>query len=136
MSNKNEMSVSLVRSYTSKKGNKTFVYAVSGNAETLAKFKDINGDNHREDEKGTPLWFTTRCIGKSGTLIITTNNKIVPDMSEFDQAASLASQYGGNLGEAIALASANKLLGNMGQTPSAQPKVNEPVGKADDLDQV
>ena len=57
------------------------------------------------------MWFTTRCVGENGTLIITTNGKIVPDMSKFDQAASLASQYGGNFGEELAKLTAQSILG-------------------------
>ena len=96
------MKIKLQRSYTSKNGNKVFVYAVSGTEEQLNAFKEAQGENYREAEDGTPLWFTVRCVGKSGNLIITTNGRIVPDMSAFDQAASLASQYGGNFGQELA----------------------------------
>ena len=107
------MKVTFVRSYRSKNGNVTFVYAVSGSKSDLEKFKEIQGTHYREDDDtGTPLWFTTRCIGKVGKLIITTNNKLVPDMSEFDQAASLTAQYGGNFGHELAKAAAQKLVGN------------------------
>lgn len=105
------INVSLIRSYRSKNGNVTFVYGCKGNTETMEKYKELQGDFYREDDSGTPLWFTTRCIGDRGKLIITTNNKIVPDMSEFDQAASLAEQYGGNFGDALAKATAQRILG-------------------------
>jgi hypothetical protein len=88
------MNIRLLRTYRSKKGNVTFVYGVSGTEKDLASFKEIQGEYYREDDNGQTLWFTTRCVGQSGTLIITTNNKIVPDMSKFDQAASLAKQFG------------------------------------------
>lgn len=128
------LTVKLQRSYTSKNGNKTFVYSVAGTPDQIEKYKAIQGDNFREAEDGTPLWFTTRCIGSSGTLIITTNNRIVPDMSEYDQAASLASQYGGNLGQALANAAAEKLMGKVGQINQATPvPVKE---KAEDLDKL
>lgn len=107
------LNAKLIRSYRSKKGNVTFVYSVSASAENLAKFAAAQGDNHRTDEvTGTPLWFTTRCIGQVGTLLITSNNKVVPDMSQFDQADSLAKQYGGNLGQELAKAAAASLTGN------------------------
>ena len=105
------MNVTLQRSYRSKNGNVTFVYAINGSEQDLEKYKEIQGDFYREDDNGKPLWFTTRCIGDRGKLIITTNNKVVPDMSDFDQAASIAEQYGGNFGQAIANASARKILG-------------------------
>lgn len=111
------MKINLLRSYKSKNGNTVFVYAVSGKPEQLAKFKEASGEYFREDEKGVALWFTTRCVGQTGTLIITTNGKIVPDMSAFDQAASMAAQYGGNFGQELAKAAAAQLLG--GNAPQA-----------------
>jgi hypothetical protein len=105
------MKIKALRSYTSKNGNKVFVYAVSGSKEQLEKFKQAQGDNYREAEDGTPLWFTTRSVGDSGELIITTTGKIVPDMSAFDNAASLAKQYGGNLGAELAKHAVEQLLG-------------------------
>ena len=116
------MKIKLMRSYKSKKGNTVFVYGVTGSPEQLAAYKKAQGENHREDESGNALWFTTRCVGKSGTLIITTNGKVVPDMSAFDQAASIAAQYGGNFGEALAKQAAAELLGG-GSTVSAPEKV-------------
>ena len=106
------MKIKAVRSYTSPKGNKVFVYSVSGSPEQLAKFKAAQGEFYREDEAGNPLWFTTRSVGNSGELIITTNGKVVPDMSAFDTAASLAKQYGGNLGQELAKHAVSQLLGN------------------------
>ena len=104
------MNVSLSRSYRSSKGNTVFVYTVKGNESQIAAYKTAQGDNYRESEDGTPLWFTTRCIGKTGTLIITAKGRIVPDMSAFEQAASLAAQFGGNFGQELAKATVNQLL--------------------------
>ena len=106
------MRIKLERSYRSKNGNPTFVYGVSGNASDLAAYKSAQGEFYREDEtSGTPLWFTTRCVGQAGDLIITTNGNIVPDMSAFDQASSIASQYGGNFGQELAKQAAMSILG-------------------------
>jgi hypothetical protein len=116
------MNIKAVRSYTSKQGNKVFVYAVSGTKEQLEKFKTASGEFYREDEQGNPLWFTTRSVGNAGELVITTNGKIVPDMSKFDQAASLAKQYGGNLGEELAKHAAAALLGKPTVAPQAEPE--------------
>jgi len=115
------MNVTLLRSYRSKNGNPTFVYGVKGTASDIEAFKSAQGDYYREDDNGTPLWFTTRCIGPKGKLIITTNGNVVPDMSAFDQAASLASQYGGNFGQELAKAAAAGLVGG-GSTAQAQPE--------------
>lgn len=126
------MKIKLIRSYRSKNGNPTFVYAVSGNANDLAAFKAAQGEFYREDETtGSPLWFTTRCVGDNGKLIITTNGKVVPDMSAFDQAASIAAQYGGNFGQELAKQAAMTILGNKGT--SAPVEASAPVEQEGDL---
>lgn len=125
------MKVSLLRSYRSKNGNPTFVYGVKANASDLEAFKSAQGDYYREDDNGTPLWFTTRCIGQTGSLIITTNGNIVPDMSAFDQAASLAAQYGGNFGAELAKSAANALVNKGAQVEAP---AETPAVKADDSD--
>jgi hypothetical protein len=121
------MNIKLIRSYKSKNGNTVFVYAVSGTEKQLADYKEKSGEFYREDDKGQALWFTTRCVGITGKLIITSNGKIVPDMSEFDQAASIAQQYGGNFGQALANLAASKLVGGgtpVQATPAVQPQDN------------
>jgi hypothetical protein len=105
------MKIKLARSYRSKNGNPTFVYEVTGSDADLSAYQEAQGDFYREDDNGTALWFTTRCVGPNGKLIITTNGNIVPDMSAFDQAASIAAQYGGNFGQELARMSAASILG-------------------------
>ena len=115
------MKVSYLRSYRSKNGNATFVYTVAGSASELAAYAEAQGEFYREDETtGKVLWFTTRCIGKTGTLIITSKGNIVADMSAFDQASSIAAQYGGNFGQELAKQAAQDILGISPSTP-AQP---------------
>lgn len=126
------MKIKLQRSYTSKNGNKVFVYSVTGTKAQLEAFKTAQGENYREAEDGTPLWFTVRCVGETGSLIITTNNRIVPDMSAFDQANSLAQQYGGNFGQELAKLAAMQILGK-GNNNVAEPAV---VPSADNIDKV
>ena len=121
------MKVKLIRSYKSRNGNTVFVYSVSGNANQIEAYKAAQGDNYREDENGTPLWFTTRCIGKSGSLIITATGKIVPDMSAYEQAASLAAQFGGNFGQELAKASVAQILGG-DDTVEEESKVAQNTG--------
>tara|TARA_R110002126_G_scaffold276162_3_gene421698 strand:+ start:117 stop:485 length:369 start_codon:yes stop_codon:yes gene_type:complete len=113
------LNVTLVRDYVSKKGNDTFVYAVFGDAESLKAFKKAKGTYYREDDgksgdvdAGTPIWFTTRCIGNTGKLIITEKGNVIADMSEFRKAQSMSEQFGGNFGQELARASVANLLGN------------------------
>lgn len=116
------MKIKMIRTYRSKNGNPTFVYGITASADDLAKYKEAQGQYYREDEStGQALWFTTRCVGDSGTLIITSNGKIVPDMSKFDQAASLAAQYGGNFGAELAKATAASILGHSAPAPEQAP---------------
>ena len=130
------MKINLIRSYRSKNGNATFVYGVKGNATDMEAFKEAQGDFYREDADGTALWFTTRCVGQAGKLIITTNGNVVPDMSAFDQAASLAEQYGGNFGAELAKSAAQAILG-LSSTPDAAPtKAEAKVDESDDLSDV
>lgn len=117
--NPSQMKIKLVRSYRSKNGHPTFVYQVSGNEKDLAAYKQAQGEYYREDENGNPLWFTTRCVGEVGSLVITTNGNIVPDMSKYDQAASIAQQYGGNFGQELAKAAVANILGG-GNTSAPQ----------------
>lgn len=127
------MKINLIRSYRSKNGNATFVYGVKGNATDMEAFKEAQGDFYREDADGTALWFTTRCVGQAGKLIITTNGNVVPDMSAFDQASSLAAQYGGNFGAELAKSAAQAILG-LSSTPDATPAVK--ADASDDLSDV
>jgi hypothetical protein len=112
--------VSLKRSYKSANGNTVFVYGVNANTADAEAYKAAAGDYYREEADGNPLWFTTRCIGDRGTLVITSKGKIVPDMSAFEQAASLAKQFGGNFGNELAKASVAKLLGSSNEPEAEQ----------------
>jgi len=124
------MKIKLIRSYKSKNGNTVFVYAVTGTPAQIEAYKAAQGDNFREDDKGNALWFTTRCVGQTGTLIITEKGKVVPDMSAFEQAASLAKQYGGNLGAELAKAAASQLLGgNHGTEEPASAPAEKKLGQ-------
>lgn len=123
------MKVKFVRSYRSKKGNVTFVYSVHGKDAELAAYKTASGEFYRTDDAtGVPLWFTTRFIGDNGTLILTSNGNIVPDMSEFDKAASLVKQYGGDFGQSLAQAATANLLNSKPVTST----VSAPVIPADE----
>lgn len=126
------MKVTLQRSYMSKNGNRTFTYAVTGSNAEMEAYKEAQGEYYTEDRKTQEvLWFTTKCIGKTGTLLITDKGNIVPDMSEFDEAASLAQQYGGNLGEMLAREAAQRLLGRR-TLSSSKPAAKQPEEPQDD----
>lgn len=112
------MKIKLMRSYKSKQGNTVFVYTVTGSIAQLEAYKTAQADNYRESDDGTSLWFTTRCVGNTGTLIITEKGRVVPDMSAFEQANSLAKQYGGNFGQELARAAVAALLGGGNTAPS------------------
>lgn len=121
-----------IRSYVKPgSGNTVFVYGVTGTPEELAKYKEVQGANYKEDENGNPLFFTTNFAGDSCELIITQKNKVIADMSDFAAAASLSKQFGGNLGQELARAAAERLLGSKGTSQSVTSSV-----KAEGLDNI
>jgi hypothetical protein len=130
------MKIKLQRTYRSKNGNAVFVYTVSGNSSDLEAFRNAQGEYYKEDDNGAPLWFTTRCVGQTGTLIITTNGNIVPDMSAFDQAASLAAQYGGNFGQTLAESLAKSIIGNAPSVDSKPSVKAENPAESDGLGEI
>lgn len=116
----------LIRSYSKldKNGKAivVFVYALACSIAQIASLKEAQGDFYREveegDDAGKPLFFTTRAAGNNCTVIITPSGKVIADMSAFQMQASLAEQFGGNLGQALANAAAATLLG--GGAPVAE----------------
>lgn len=133
------MDIHKIRSYRSKNsGRVVFVYGVKGTTQELTQFAEAQGEYHRtDDQSGEPLWFTTKFVGNQGKLVITSNGNVVPDMSNFDAANSLAEQYGGNLGQELARAAAQQLLGGTPEpVAEAQPALAptaQPVTESDDL---
>lgn len=116
-------------SYRNKKGTLVFRYKVIGTPAEIEAYKAAQGENYRESEDKTPLFFTTRNAGNSVNLIITQGGKVVADMSAFDAAASLASQYGGNLGTELAKQAAAQLLGSSRSSVSTPVQENADLGK-------
>lgn len=115
------MKATFKSTYVSKKGNDTFRYAVTGTAEELAAYKTAQGVNYREDDvTGEPLFFTVRYAGKSVNLITTKSGNVIADLSELKASASIAKQFGGNLGQSIAdAAAAQFLFGGGASVPQA-----------------
>ena len=72
-----------------------FVYTVHGTPKKLTKFKDCLGEYYRENDLGTPLYFSTRCYGDDTPLIITDNGRLVPDVYYLDteNKVSLTEQF-------------------------------------------
>lgn len=116
------LKITCIGSYTSKNGNDVFRYKVTGKPESLAIFESVQGDNYRVDEAtGNILWFTTRFAGDDATLVVNSDTgKCYADMSEYRKQASLAKQFGGNLGDQIAKSAVGKLFRNAEQ-PVAEP---------------
>ena len=107
------MKAKFLGSYRNGNGNLVFRYEVNGTATEIENYKVSQGDNYREsDTTGKPLYFTSRFVGNDAKLIITSKGKVVADMSELEQANSLIAQFPGPLGDAIAKATAEKILGS------------------------
>ena len=111
----NTVNVTFLRQYSANKNGKRvtiFVYKVTGTPELKAKYKEIQGKFFRPDtETGEPLYFTKMYMGDKGTLILTDNNKIVPDMSKYEQAASLCDQFDGVFGQTLAQRLVSDIMG-------------------------
>lgn len=132
------MKAKFLRSYRNSKGTLVFVYTVEGKDTELAQYAEAQGEYHViDDATGLPLWFTTRFIGKIGSLIITSKGKVVADMSEFDQVRSLVEQNGGNFGDVLASKLIDNLVGNSAQAPAPKAiEAPETEAKPQDLDGV
>lgn len=126
------MNIRFLRSYK-KNGNPVFVYEVQASAQDIEKLKEAQGTYFREDEvTGKPLFFTTKNVGPKGKLIITGKGQVIADMSEYEAAASLVAQFGGNLGQELAKASVAKLMGNTYSNSSAENVVEPQVEQTQD----
>ncbi len=120
--------------YVSAKGNDTFVYTVEGDAASLKAYKKAKGKYYREED-GVALFFTTDFFGESGNLIITKKGNVIPDKSAYKKAASLASQFDGPLGEAIARQFAEQLLGKA-QAPAQSNSVPTKTAPAEEAEEL
>lgn len=132
------MKAKKVGSYRNEKGTLVFRHEVSGTPEELAAYKKAQGEFYREseDERKVPMWFSSRFYGNTVKLGISQKSgQVFADTSEFDAAASLANQFTGNLGTAIANQLAAKILGNLGgNTVAAEAPVE--AASAEGLDKI
>lgn len=105
-----------IRNYRNEKGTIVFVYEVSGSKEALDRYEqirrnDLSGDQYRVDEAtGKPLFFSINYTQDNVDIIITPKDRVIIDNSELQKAASLVSQFGGNLGQALAMEKAKELM--------------------------
>lgn len=131
-----KLQASFTRNYK-KSGNTVFVYTFLNLSDVnKEKLKAIQKDFYREDEAGNPLWFTTRYVGEKVDVVGNEKSgKLYADTSALDKAASMAAQYGGNLGQELAKISAAQLLGVAPQSMGVEnPQVNSI--HPDDLDKM
>lgn len=114
-------------------GTVVFVYEVSGSKELLEQYELIQDKNFVADDKtGTPLFFSTRYTGEVIDILITPNDRIVVDTSEFEKLASLANQASGPLAAALASRAADLIMGNVSRTAPVvvKEKEEEPLDKS------
>lgn len=118
----NKLTAVCIGNYVSRNGNVVFRYKVSGSPESMQAYADAQGSFLTiDDVTGDTLWFTTRFAGDRATVVVTDKGKIYADMTEFHKQASLAKQFGGNLGQELAKVAASKLTGAPVETPVAEP---------------
>lgn len=104
-----------------------FVYLVKGTAEQLDLYRLTQGSNLREDDKGNPIFFTSRYAGETAMLTLNHDETdYYVDNSAMDKQASLVAQYGGNLGQAIAMQIAAQAAGIVQQPLPATSPVTKP----------
>ena len=102
-----------IRQYRKDNGNLVHVYAVSGTAEELDNYSDLQGDNLVMEES-TPLWFTVQFAGQECELIASSKGNIIANNQTIDEAVSIAEQYKGTpLGDAVANKLAEQLVGGL-----------------------
>jgi len=129
----NKLNLSSRGQYRNKRGTIVFRYAVKGTEAAMDAFEQAQGEYHVVDQdSGETLYFTPRFAGKNATLIVTDEGKVYVDMSELEQQASLISQFGGNLGQAMADAFARKLGGGSASSSPKASKSDEGDEGADD----
>lgn len=105
--------------YTSKNGTPTCRYTVEGTTAELKAYKKVQGDYHRvqkPSEGGKHLWFTTRYVGDVAELIITESGNVIANQEEFNKQKMLVEQAGGNLGQELAKAFAEKMVSSAGKS--------------------
>lgn len=124
------LQLSFARQYRKKAtGKLVFVYNVKGTAAQLDEYRDAQGSFLVEDEKGQPLFFTSRYVGEACPLVANHEGTgFYADTTTMDKQAAMVEQYGGNLGQALAaqIAASVTSTRNAGATSQGTP---EPASK-------
>ena len=115
------LNITFARQYRNEAGKLRFIYHVHGTPAELEAYEQAQGEWFSEDEEANcPVFNTGKYVGETCDLLITKKGKVVADTGEFDRQASLISQFGGDLGKAMAEAMAAKLI-NKQRTPAPAP---------------
>lgn len=118
-----------------KNGNrvKIFMYRVTGSESEINRYKDIREAEGRLslDENGQPLFHTLEFHGDNIDLMITINDKIAVDTSDWDKARAAAEQNPYLAAEIAKLMIGKLGLGRTGTSSNVenlQPQNNNPFG--------
>jgi hypothetical protein len=116
------LQLTFARQYRKKQtGKLVFVYNVKGTAAQLDAYRDAQGSYLVEDEKGQPLFFTSRYVGEACPLVANhEGDGFYADTTTMDKQAAMVQQYGGNLGQALAAQIASSVAGNRGAGVASQ----------------
>lgn len=93
-----------------------FWYALTGKAEDIAEYERIQteaGYEVRRNDKGQPIFFSTKYAGKFTKVKITVNGKVVLDDLDMRRLSALANSTKGVVQQQIAQQGVAMLLGNL-----------------------
>jgi len=124
------LQLTFARQYRKKTtGKLVFVYNVKGTAAQLDEYRDTQGSFLVEDEKGQPLFFTSRYVGEACPLVANHEGTgFYADTTTMDKQAAMVEQYGGNLGQALAAQIASSVT-SMRSTGVSSQGTPESAGK-------
>lgn len=105
--------------FRNKSGKISFRYAVSGSAEALEAFKEARGEFYSEDENGVALFYSQQFLGKTGSIAVTDNGKIVTGSNDLAMLNSLAEQYPALANSKDGLAMLKSMMGGSDDTAQA-----------------
>jgi len=122
--------------FRNKSGKISFRYAVSGSAEALEAFKEARGEFYSEDENGVALFYSQQFLGKTGSIAVTDNGKIVTGSNDLAMLNSLAEQYPALANSKDGLAMLKSMMGSSdiitAQAPAATTPAVEDLADVDE----
>lgn len=132
------MKIQVASHYRKPGGLIMFVYIVLGTIIELAKYKEAQGANYRENEQGVPLFFSNRPLTTSRSekidLIITANGKVVVD--DLNKILNQEAQYENCLIQERAKLAAKIATGNGGIGGLADLTSNNKVATEAEVEEV